>query len=188
MRWRPSWRSAFSPGQSATATDIGGQDLLQQSRRVLADADLLAEQARALKEGRKGTLKVSATPQLMTALLASFLPRYRQRHPGIEIQLIEGGAARRWNQLFERGETDLAVAAPGDARFPGRLLFPIHVLAAVPRTHRLARHAVADVVDLADEPLLLLQREFGTRACFDAACEIAQVVPRVRMEGTAGES
>src|SRR5438309_1020157 len=56
-----------------------GEDLLRQSRRLLADADVLSEQARALKDGRKGTLKVSATPQLMTTFLASFLPRY-QRH------------------------------------------------------------------------------------------------------------
>jgi DNA-binding transcriptional LysR family regulator len=50
-----------------------GHDLLQRSRRLLADADLLTEEARALKGGRKGILRIGATPQLMTVLLTSFL-------------------------------------------------------------------------------------------------------------------
>src|SRR5215467_14358588 len=73
-----------------------GHDLLRRSRRLLADADLLTEEARGLK----GTLKISATPQMMTALLTSFLPRHQRRHPGLEIQLIERGIARQWNQMF----------------------------------------------------------------------------------------
>jgi DNA-binding transcriptional LysR family regulator len=162
-----------------------GHDLLRRSRRLLADADLLTEEARALKEGRKGTLKIGATPQLMTVLLTSFLPRHQRRHPGIEIQLIERGGARQWIQLFERGEIDLAIVPASDARYPGRLLFPVHVLAVLPKTHRLGRREVIDVVEVVDEPLLVLQREFGSRACFDAACEIAQVIPRVLLEGTA---
>src|SRR6267142_794648 len=82
-----------------------GHDLLRRSRRLLADADLLSEEARALKEGRKGKLKIGATPQMMTALLTSILTRHQRRHPGIEVQLIERGRARQWNELFERGET-----------------------------------------------------------------------------------
>jgi DNA-binding transcriptional LysR family regulator len=163
-----------------------GEGLLRQSRRLLADADLLTEQARALKDGRKGTVKVSATAQMMASFLTSFLPRHRQRHPGIEVQLIERSAARQTNPL-ERGEADLAIMPPND-RFPGRLLFPMHLFAVVPKAHRLARGGVVDIVDLVDEPLLLLPPSFGTRGSFDAACEIAQVVPRVRFECTAAHA
>jgi DNA-binding transcriptional LysR family regulator len=65
-----------------------GHDLLRRSRRLLADADLLTEEARALKEGRKGTLKIGATPQLMTVLLTSFLPRHQRRRPGLKFSLL----------------------------------------------------------------------------------------------------
>jgi DNA-binding transcriptional LysR family regulator len=165
------------------ALTSAGKSLLRQSRQILTDADLLAEQARALKEGREGTLRVCATAQMMAAFLTPFLPRYRRRHPGIEVQLIERGAARGSSQL-DRGEADVAMMRAGDSRFPGRLLFPLHVLAVVLKTHRLARHAVVDVTDLAKEPLLMLTTDFGTRTCFDAACESAQVSPRVRFECT----
>src|SRR5262245_4218274 len=165
-----------------------GHDLLRRSRRLLADADLLTEEARALKEGRKGTLKIGATPQMMTALLTSFLPRHQRRHPGIEIQLIERGRAQQRNELFERGETDLAIVPASDTRYPGRLQFPLHVLAALPKTHRLGRRELIDVAEVVDEPLLLLPREFGTRRSFDAACEIAQIIPRVLLESSAAHT
>jgi DNA-binding transcriptional LysR family regulator len=164
-----------------------GEDLLPQSRRLLADADLLSERARALKGGLRGILRVSATPQLITALLTSFLPRYRHRHPGIEVQLIEASAARQRRQL-ERGEIDVAIMPASGARFPGRLLFPIHALAVSSNKHRLGRSGVVDIVEVVNEPLLLLQPEFGSRASFDAACEIAQVNARVLLECTAAHT
>jgi DNA-binding transcriptional LysR family regulator len=153
----------------------------------LADADLLTEAARALKDGRKGTVKVSATPQMMASFLTSFLPRHRQRHPGIEVQLVERSAVRGPDHL-ERGESDLAIMSASDTRFPGRLLFPMHLFAVVPKAHRLASGRIVDIADLVDESLLLLPPSFGTRGAFDAACEIAQVVPRVRFECTAAHA
>ena len=42
-----------------------------------------------------------------------------------------------------------------------------------------------DVEDLAEEPLLLLQRGFGSRDWFDVACAIAHIRPHVRLESAA---
>src|SRR2546429_2813584 len=47
-----------------------GEDLLRYSRRVLAEADLLTERARALKGGQVGTLRVSASAQMISSLFA----------------------------------------------------------------------------------------------------------------------
>ena len=44
------------------------------------------------------------------------------------------------------------------------------------------QRATIEVVDLADEPLLLLNRDFGTRQLFDAACRITHIRPRGVME------
>src|SRR5437870_11537321 len=62
-----------------------GEDLLRRSRRLLAEADALGERARSLKSGQTGILRVGATPQVIENLLAEFLPRYRDRHPGVEV-------------------------------------------------------------------------------------------------------
>src|SRR5262245_14923025 len=60
-----------------------GEDLLRQSRRLLTDADLLTERARALKGGQAGILRTAAAPQMITSLLAPFLPQHRRRYPDI---------------------------------------------------------------------------------------------------------
>ena len=164
-----------------------GEDILQQSRRLLADADLLTERARALKGGQTGTLRVAATPHVIATLLAQFLPNYRRRHPDVEVLLMEGGAARQPSRL-ERGEVHLAIMPVGLEQFSGRLLYPVHAVAAFASTHALRRHRVAEVNALANESLLLLRHEFGSRAWFDAACQIAQIRPRVLLESSAPDT
>src|SRR5918996_4933792 len=54
-----------------------GEDLLRQSRRLLLEADLLNERARALKGGETGILRVGATPMVIETTLSAFLAQHR---------------------------------------------------------------------------------------------------------------
>jgi LysR family cyn operon transcriptional activator len=161
-----------------------GEELLQRSRRLLAEAESLGERARELKSGETGILRVAATPQVIENLLAQFLIRYRRRHPAVEVHLVEDGGTRLVGRL-ERGEVHLSITPAGTTRFEGRLLYPIHVIAALPTAHRLARRPLLEIADLENEPLLLPQRGFGSREWFDIACEIAHIRPRVLLESAA---
>jgi LysR family transcriptional regulator, cyn operon transcriptional activator len=161
-----------------------GEDLLRRGRRLLAEADSLGERARSLKAGETGILRVGATPQVIENLLADFLVQYRRRHPGVEVHLVEDGGVRLHSRL-ERGDVHLTMTAAGGTRFQDRLLYPMHVLAVLSPTHRLGRRAVLEIAELADEPLLLLGRGFGSREWFDAACQIAHIRPRVLLESAA---
>lgn len=164
-----------------------GEDLLRRSRRLLADADSLGERARSLKNGDTGILRVGATPQMIENLFADFLTRYRRRHPGVEVHLVEDGGARLHGRL-ERGDVHLATTPTGDTAFEYRILHPMHLLAALSSAHPLGRRAVLEVADLADEPLLLLRREFGSRHWFEAACQVAGIRPRVLLESGAPQT
>jgi DNA-binding transcriptional LysR family regulator len=62
-----------------------GEDLLVRSRRLLADVVTLGERASALKRGDVGVLRLGATPQVIESLLAGLLPRYGNRHSGVEV-------------------------------------------------------------------------------------------------------
>src|SRR3954453_21970205 len=158
-----------------------GEDLLIRSRKLLFDADALGQRASELKGGEVGELRVGATPQVIENLLADFLSRYRKRHPGVEFHLIEDGGSRLPGRL-ERGDIDIALLPDADDRFHGRLLFPYHVLAVMPPSHRLSRRTVLDVTDLADEPLLRLNSNFASHAWFEAACQVAHIRPPVLLE------
>ena len=161
-----------------------GEDLLRRSRRLLTDADSLGERAQALRSGHTGLLRVGATPQAMETLLAGFLPRYRRRHPGVEVHLVEDGGVRLPARL-EHGDVHLSLMPAGDARFRWRLLGPLYVLAVLPKSHRWSRRATLEIEELVDVPLLLPRRDFGSREWFDAACQVAHMRPRVLLESGA---
>ena len=164
-----------------------GEDLLGRTRRLLAEAESIGERARALKSGQLGVLRVGATPQLIESLLVDFLAQYERRHPGVEIQPVEDGALRLPGRL-ERGEAHLTIMPEPDERFCYRLLYPIYLLAVLPKDHRLSRRPTLDVTDLIDERLFLLGRSFGSREWFRAACEVARFKPRVFFESSAPQT
>src|SRR4051812_5378152 len=160
-------------GRSVKLTSQG-EDLLVRSRRLLSDAESLGERARALKSGHTGVLRVGAAPQIMENLLADFLQRYRKRHPGIEVHLVEDQGARLPARL-EAGDMHLAILPDSDDRFSRHLLYPMLMIAVVPKDHRFARRVVLDVAELEDEPLLRLGPGFASHAWFDTACRIESI-------------
>ncbi|HET7766980.1 MAG TPA: LysR family transcriptional regulator [Burkholderiales bacterium] len=164
-----------------------GDDLLRRSRRLLAEAESLGERARSLKTGQTGILRVGATPHVIESLLANFLVRYGRQHPGIEIHLVEDGGARLPARL-ERGDAHLALGSSVDARFGFRVLYPMHALALLSPAHRAAGRRSLEIEALAEEPLLLLRREFGSREWFDLACQAAHLRPRVLLESAAPQT
>ena len=158
-----------------------GEDLLLRSRRLLNDAESLAERARTLKAGQTGLLRVGAAPQVIESFLAPFVPRYRRRHPGVDVHLVEDASGNLPTRL-ERGEVHLIEIPVEEGRFPQRLSNPTHVLAVLLRTHRFARRATLDVADLAEEPLLLQRRDSQARAWVDAAFQSMHIRPNVLLD------
>jgi DNA-binding transcriptional LysR family regulator len=161
-----------------------GEDLLRRGRRLLDDAAALGERARALKTGQSGTLRLGAPTQVIENFLAAFVTRYQQKNPGIEVHLLEAAAARLQGHL-DRGDVHLGIMPSAHDPFQGQVLYPIYVTAALSTEHRLARQSLLEITQLAEEPLLLVGREFGLRSWFEAACDVAHVKPRVLMESVA---
>jgi DNA-binding transcriptional LysR family regulator len=161
-----------------------GEDLLRRSQRLLEDAEALGERARALTSGETGLLRFGATPQVIESLLADCLARYRKRHPGVEVHLIADGGAHL-PQRLERGDVHLAIMPAGDERFDSRLLFPMHLLAVIPKAHPMARRTALEIADLADEPLLVMSPGAASVSWFESACHVAHITPRVLLQSAA---
>jgi LysR family cyn operon transcriptional activator len=164
-----------------------GEDMLQRSRRLLAEAESLSERARVLTAGQTGLLRIGATPQVIEHLLTAFLPRYRRRFPGVEIHLLEDASGRLATYL-DQGDVHLAQMPTSDGRFPSRPVYPIHLLAVVPRGHRLSRRRTLDVTELAEEPLLVLRRHWLARQWIEAAYRVAHVRPPILFESSAPQT
>lgn len=158
-----------------------GEDLLRRSRRLLDEASGLMERAKALKSGEAGVLKIGATPPMIEGILLGFLPGWRKRHPAIDVHIIEDGGQSLVARL-ERGDVQLAYIPAESDRFAGRLLYPIHVVAAIPKASKFARSKLVEIEELAREPLLALNRGFGSREWFETACQLVNAAPNVVLE------
>ncbi len=160
----------------------GGEELAARARLLLQDFDGFKIRAQDLSRGPVGTLRVGATPQTLEALVAPLIARFRRMWPKVEFQLVEDGSASLLDQLRE-GRVQIAIAAlPNGTALKGRELFPLGVLAVVPRRHPLAGRKHVDVTELAYERLLLLRNAFMTRQLFDGACKIVHIAPTAVLE------
>ena len=161
-----------------------GEDIVRRARRLLQEADALRDRAKALKGGQIGTLRVGGSPQHIETVLAPFVPGFRKRHPGIDVHFVEEGGARI-NDRLEHRDVHVVLTTVVNDNVSARLLYPSFILAAVAHLHPFGRRASIDLSELADQPLLLLQRSFASRGWFDAECHHADFRPRIVLESAA---
>src|SRR5436190_16297787 len=107
-----------------------GEQLLVDCRRVLTDFDAVRERAEVIRRGDTGVLKVAAPPHTIESGLSSFLPRYAEHFPNVNVALSEALGTEQ-TAMFERSEVHVGIRiAPGpDRRFESRVLPPAEALA-----------------------------------------------------------
>lgn len=161
-----------------------GDQLLNDCRGLLSFADAIGERAQSLKRGDTGVLKVAGSPQHIESVLSTFLQRYAQRYPKVEVQLFEA-AGLDVATMLERNEIHLgqnlgSVVDSDDRRFGIRVLHHVDLLAACHPSLTLGKGLRAiEITQLAPYPLLLLDSSFVVRKVFDAACRLAKFRPKI---------
>ena len=166
-----------------------GEQLLDDCRGLLNHASEVDERAQLLRRGDIGVLKVAASPQFIEGVISSFLHRYAQRYPNVQVRLFEAVGLENLAML-ERGEVHLGQnllhAVPSsDQRFACHPLGPVDLLAACHPPVSLGNRGAIEINRLAPYPLLLLDAGFSFRRTFDAACRIAGFKPNILFESRA---
>jgi DNA-binding transcriptional LysR family regulator len=163
-----------------------GEQLLKDCRTVLGAARSLGERAQLLRGGDSGILRVAATPQTIEGVFSTFLHRYAEHRPKVQIKLTEAVGADLL-AMVERGETHVAIGfrnainADTDV-FDSFELSPIEFLAACTDSFELGTGGNVEISRLASYPLLLLDSSFLVRSTFDAACRLAGMKPDIFIE------
>lgn len=85
-----------------------GEHLLPIARRMLADAETARAEMADLSGLRTGRIRLGATPTLCTSLVVDVLAEFRERHPGIDIEILERGSRSLIGALVD-GALDLAL-------------------------------------------------------------------------------
>jgi LysR family transcriptional regulator, nitrogen assimilation regulatory protein len=155
-------------------------------RSALAHIDALGERVELLRRRDSGVLKVAAPPHTIESVLSTFLPRYAERFPNVQVKLVEALGLDQVPML-RRGEVHVGIRHDqgGDHGFDSLALPPDEVLAAYRPSLGLGRGGMVDIGRLASYPLLLLDSGYSIRRLFDAACRLAEVEANILLESRA---
>nr|WP_295784489.1 LysR family transcriptional regulator [Rhodoferax sp.] len=78
-----------------------GQDYLDRAKRVLAELDDADALASAVNKAPSGTLRILCPPAFATHQLVRHLPIFRQRFPGIQLELLAAGPVGAADENFD---------------------------------------------------------------------------------------
>jgi DNA-binding transcriptional LysR family regulator len=165
-----------------------GQELLIASRRLLASASDLRAVAQGLGTSLSGTIAIGCfevvAPYLLPELLSvaqEKLPKLDLRTTEVDLADLAEGVA---NGTFELGIGYDLVDDPRLKRWP---LFTLPPYVLVSGSHRLATRDAVDLVELADEPMVLLDLPHS-RDYFQSVFAAADVTPNIRYRSTTVET
>jgi DNA-binding transcriptional LysR family regulator len=166
-----------------------GEQLLSDCRGLLNYASAVDERAQLLRRGDTGVLKVAGSPQMIESVFSTFLPRYADRFPNVQVKLIEAIGSDTLAML-ERGEIHLGqhmaqAVQPHDRRFASHPLPSIELLAACHPSLTIGKDGAIEIRHLAPYPLLAEDPAFVFRRTFDAACRLAGLEPNIVFESRA---
>ncbi len=157
-----------------------GAEVVARARRLLSDAEELADVARAAGEPLSGPLRLGVIPTIAPYLLPRVLPGLRESYPRLKLHLREDQTARCLERL-NSGELDVVLLA---LPYPAEELETVTIgldpfLLACSADHPLANRERVSAADLAEADLLLLEEGHCLREHALAACQL----PSVRGQG-----
>ena len=147
-----------------------GLALLPEARRTLAAAAAAGDAVAAVQGLLRGTLAVGTMQILPPAVdLVAVLGRFHAEHPGVELRLRQAGTGTLLEEVAA-GALDLALVAPVGRTPRGlvvRRLASDPLLVACAPAHPLASRGQLDLADLAGEPFVDFQPDWGLRMLVD---------------------
>ena len=131
-----------------------------------------------------GQAHVGATSHSLQRLFPAVLNQFRRVLPGVDIRLTEGHSAMLLDRI-RTGVLHLAFSTYQPELRKASRLVGVAPLLAIGHGERRRQGDTIEVRAPEDIPLLPLQRGFGTRELFEAACHVAHIRPNIFLESDA---
>jgi len=172
-------RTLCERGPGGVVMARGSHELVEQARRILAEADRFRRLADAERAPLTGVLNLGAIPTVGPYLFPHVIAGLRRRWPELRLHLVEARTADLLAQL-RRGDLDVALMSPPvpDADLDHAPLYREEFLLALPEGHPLIGRRRIAPADLATEPLLLLDEGHCLRDQVVEYCRIGDPAAR----------
>ncbi|HET6306214.1 MAG TPA: LysR substrate-binding domain-containing protein [Rhodopila sp.] len=156
--------------RSVVLTPLGAQ-IVAHARRILEEADAIAELARHRNGALTSVLRLGIIPTLGPYLLPLLLHKLHQAFPGLRLVLREDLTDNLFAALDAHGLDVLLVALPEHgAAYPAMPLFREPFWLVCPSQHRLSNQLAVTEEELGQERLLLLEEGHCLREQALAVC------------------
>ncbi|MBN8928190.1 MAG: hypothetical protein BGO51_26830 [Rhodospirillales bacterium 69-11] len=175
-------------GGARLALTPAGRAMLPAARQALAELEAGLGAARRAARGQTGLLRIGFTPSIALTTLPPLVRDFRQRYPGVAVQLSEHTSAAQL-EMIHAGRLDLGFLRdpPEDAGLSRHTVAHEALIVLLPRAHPLAAARRVALAALAGEPFLLVRAAAGPsfRTRLLGFCREAGFAPVVAQE--AGE-
>jgi DNA-binding transcriptional LysR family regulator len=161
-----------------------GRLLLARTDRALGELDAGLAEIAEIRGLVRGRLSIGAMQWLEPYDLAATLATFHERHPAIDIRVVEEVAGAMLAAVLA-DQLDIAFVPIEDglpAGLDSHLLFEDELVLVVPRGHRLAGRAHVGLSALCEEPFVFLREGTGLRRAVEVAAGAAGFVPHASFE------
>ena len=164
-----------------------GTLLLDEARRILDQIERTKAAVQSRARGETGCIRVGvASATYFQPLVPAIIRAYRERYPGVLLTPQQSNTALQVAGL-RSGDIDVAFIRPPIGDGEGLAILPLieePMLIVLPAAHSLASRGALPVAALAQETLILFQRELspGLYDAIVAACQRAGFSPNLGQE------
>ncbi|MFC7394435.1 LysR family transcriptional regulator [Scopulibacillus cellulosilyticus] len=170
--------------RSVRLTQIG-RLFLEHTERVIAELEQAKQRIEEYLNPDQGTIRLGFSTTLSIHTLPMVMTQFRTEHPNINFQLHQG-TMDYLIKLIERGDIDIALAAPVPTNHPnikGKVFFTEKMSALVPNNHELADKSHLRLIELRSERFITFRSGFSLRDIVIKACKQTGFTPEIAFEG-----
>ena len=152
----------FLRNKRRVALTKAGQIFLDEARKLIVQAGHAMEAARHAQKGESGIVRIGIASGL-GGMVSKVVFEHRKRMPAIEIECRDVFSTLQ-NEALRKGEIDIGFLRPplDHVNLDCELLFEEEFVVVLPRTHKLAKRRFLRLKEIADEPLIIFDRNFST--------------------------
>ncbi|MFV0411239.1 MAG: LysR family transcriptional regulator [Paracoccus sp. (in: a-proteobacteria)] len=155
-----------------------GRQFVEQVSVAIDQLDHAVKTASMVGAGRQGRLRIGIYALTPGGFLDQLLSKYREVHPGIDIDMTEGTARETMMQLrADRLDIVFVAGSPEPPDFHARRIWAEPLAAALPDHHPLAGQSTVTWTDLAGETFLVRHGGTGPQAHDHILLRFAGIFP-----------
>ena len=148
--------SLFERDSTGVRLTEAGRRFLERTRPALSEIDHAMKAAASAGRGAEGVIRIGILASVSGGFLRNLLGSYREHHPAIAMEIVEGSASEHLSRITERHlDVAFVTGAPLVSHSDSVVLWEARVFAALPEGHALADGDAIHWESLQDEQFIV---------------------------------